>query len=158
MLSYVVLGAALLGRSAAFYPPLSSNTPCFTTTVTPTVPPVTVVVDSSTTRTLAPGPTSSPAQDWLDWRTVKANGVNLGSWLEKERTHDPIWWVEVGGADAPDGKQRIKSTSTYPPPHADNHQNGPSAKPWATDAAQFWKNATAASSTPQPSTSSPQSV
>ncbi|KAH6639526.1 glycoside hydrolase superfamily [Boeremia exigua] len=34
---------------------------------------------------------------FIDWRTYKANGVNLGSWLEKERTHDPIWWSEVGG-------------------------------------------------------------
>jgi hypothetical protein len=34
---------------------------------------------------------------FIDWRTYKANGVNLGSWLEKERTHDPIWWVDVGG-------------------------------------------------------------
>jgi len=42
-------------------------------------------------------------QTWIDWKTYKANGVNLGSWLEKERTHDPVWWVEVGGQDAPDG-------------------------------------------------------
>ncbi len=34
---------------------------------------------------------------FINWRTYKANGVNLGSWLEKERTHDPIWWSEVGG-------------------------------------------------------------
>ncbi|KAF1931647.1 glycoside hydrolase family 5 protein [Didymella exigua CBS 183.55] len=31
-----------------------------------------------------------------------ANGVNLGAWLAKERTHDPIWWVEVGEANALD--------------------------------------------------------
>ena len=28
---------------------------------------------------------------FLDWKTFKANGVNLGGWLEKEKTHDPIW-------------------------------------------------------------------
>jgi hypothetical protein len=105
MLFHVVFGAALLGTSAANLLPLSSSTPCFTTTVTPTTPPVTVVVEGSTTRTLAPAPTSSSALDWLDWRTFKANGVNLGSWLEKERTHDPVWWVEVGGEEAPDGKE-----------------------------------------------------
>lgn len=39
---------------------------------------------------------------FIDWRTYKANGVNLGSWLEKERTHDPIWWVAVGGENVLD--------------------------------------------------------
>lgn len=39
---------------------------------------------------------------FVNWRTFKANGANLGGWLEKERTHDPIWWSEVGGDDAPD--------------------------------------------------------
>ncbi|KAJ4361289.1 hypothetical protein N0V95_001991 [Ascochyta clinopodiicola] len=39
---------------------------------------------------------------FIDWSTYKSNGVNLGSWLEKERTHDPIWWVSVGGANVSD--------------------------------------------------------
>lgn len=39
---------------------------------------------------------------FIDWRTYKSNGVNLGSWLEKERTHDPIWWVGVGGDNVTD--------------------------------------------------------
>jgi glucan 1,3-beta-glucosidase len=39
---------------------------------------------------------------FVDWRTFKANGANLGGWLEKEKTHDPIWWDSVGGSDAPD--------------------------------------------------------
>jgi hypothetical protein len=39
---------------------------------------------------------------FIDWSTYKSNGVNLGSWLEKERTHDPIWWDMVGGANSPD--------------------------------------------------------
>ncbi|KAF3033727.1 hypothetical protein E8E11_002652 [Didymella keratinophila] len=34
---------------------------------------------------------------FIDWRTYKSNGVNLGSWFEKERTYDSIWWVDVGG-------------------------------------------------------------
>jgi glucan 1,3-beta-glucosidase len=40
--------------------------------------------------------------NFIDWRTFKANGANLGGWLAKERTHDPIWWEAVGGGDAPD--------------------------------------------------------
>ncbi|KAK5720631.1 hypothetical protein LTR15_006591 [Elasticomyces elasticus] len=35
--------------------------------------------------------------NFIDWKTYKANGANLGSWLEKEKTHDPIWWSSVGG-------------------------------------------------------------
>ncbi|KAJ4379019.1 hypothetical protein N0V86_005896 [Didymella sp. IMI 355093] len=42
------------------------------------------------------------ASGFVNWRTFKANGANLGGWLEKERTHDPIWWSEVGGDAAPD--------------------------------------------------------
>ncbi|KAF2625615.1 glycoside hydrolase family 5 protein [Macroventuria anomochaeta] len=40
--------------------------------------------------------------EFINWRTYKSNGVNLGSWLEKERTHDPIWWVNVGGVNVSD--------------------------------------------------------
>jgi hypothetical protein len=50
---------------------------------------------------------------FIDWKTFKANGANLGGWLEKEQTHDvstfpppaifhcansilqPIWWASV---------------------------------------------------------------
>ncbi|UPX17188.1 uncharacterized protein EKO05_0007559 [Ascochyta rabiei] len=39
---------------------------------------------------------------FIDWSTYKSKGANLGSWLEKERVHDPIWWVNVGGANASD--------------------------------------------------------
>ncbi|KAK3059764.1 hypothetical protein LTS18_010104, partial [Coniosporium uncinatum] len=39
--------------------------------------------------------------NFVDWRTFKANGVNLGGWLEKEKTHDPIWWDQYA-PDAPD--------------------------------------------------------
>jgi glucan 1,3-beta-glucosidase len=40
--------------------------------------------------------------NYLDYKTAKLNGANLGGWLEKERTHDPIWWSQVGGDSAPD--------------------------------------------------------
>ncbi|KAI4736068.1 glycoside hydrolase [Aureobasidium sp. EXF-12298] len=40
--------------------------------------------------------------NYINWKTFRANGANLGGWLEKERTHDPIWWSAVGGDSAPD--------------------------------------------------------
>jgi aryl-phospho-beta-D-glucosidase BglC (GH1 family) len=40
--------------------------------------------------------------DYMNWKTFKANGANLGGWLEKEQTHDPVWWNEVGGEGVPD--------------------------------------------------------
>ncbi|KAG5750679.1 hypothetical protein H9Q72_011224 [Fusarium xylarioides] len=33
---------------------------------------------------------------FINWKTYKANGVNLGAWLAKEKTHDPIWWNSLG--------------------------------------------------------------
>lgn len=30
--------------------------------------------------------------DYVNWRTFKANGVNLGGWLCQEKTIDPYWW------------------------------------------------------------------
>jgi len=36
---------------------------------------------------------SSNSQVFIDWKTFKANGANLGSWLEKEQTHDFAWYV-----------------------------------------------------------------
>ncbi|KAJ0150504.1 Uncharacterized protein HZ326_7026 [Fusarium oxysporum f. sp. albedinis] len=33
---------------------------------------------------------------FINWKTFKANGVNLGAWLAKERTHDPVWWSSLG--------------------------------------------------------------
>lgn len=51
------------------------------------------------------GCNTANSNSFIDWTTFKANGANLGGWLEKEKTHDPIWWVEAGngaGADAPD--------------------------------------------------------
>lgn len=37
---------------------------------------------------------------FINWRTYKANGANLGGWLAKERTHDPIWWASLGSTAA----------------------------------------------------------
>ena len=30
--------------------------------------------------------------NFVDWTAYKANGVNLGAWLEQEHDYDPIWW------------------------------------------------------------------
>jgi len=38
---------------------------------------------------------------FINWTTFKANGANLGGWLEKEKTHDPIWWDQYA-PNAPD--------------------------------------------------------
>ncbi|THY91520.1 glycoside hydrolase [Aureobasidium pullulans] len=38
---------------------------------------------------------SSP---WIDWRTFKANGVNLGGWLEQEQSMDQAWWFKHSNA------------------------------------------------------------
>ena len=29
---------------------------------------------------------------YIDWKTYKANGVNLGAWLEQEKNYDYTWW------------------------------------------------------------------
>ncbi|KAF4495115.1 glycoside hydrolase [Fusarium agapanthi] len=33
---------------------------------------------------------------FIIWKTYKANGINLGAWLAKEKTHDPVWWNSLG--------------------------------------------------------------
>lgn len=30
--------------------------------------------------------------NYLNWHTIKANGVNLGGWLHQEQVIDPVWW------------------------------------------------------------------
>jgi glucan 1,3-beta-glucosidase len=45
-------------------------------------------------------PTGVQDETFIDWKTYKANGANLGGWLEKEYTHDPIWWASLGDAAA----------------------------------------------------------
>lgn len=36
---------------------------------------------------------------YVDWRIFRANGVNLGGWLEQESTIDAVWWAkDPGGA------------------------------------------------------------
>ncbi|KAM0342940.1 hypothetical protein ACHAPU_009058 [Fusarium lateritium] len=35
---------------------------------------------------------AAPSSNYLDWRTFKANGVNLGGWLHQNAVIDPKWW------------------------------------------------------------------
>ncbi|KAK6860143.1 glycoside hydrolase [Apiospora arundinis] len=47
-----------------------------------------------------PGAPGGASNEFLDWRTFKGNGANLGAWLAKEKGHDPLWWKSLGGAAA----------------------------------------------------------
>ncbi|KAJ9618634.1 hypothetical protein H2203_008836 [Taxawa tesnikishii (nom. ined.)] len=29
---------------------------------------------------------------FIDWKTFKSNGVNVGAWMEQEKTHSEAWW------------------------------------------------------------------
>ncbi|CAF3474606.1 unnamed protein product [Fusarium graminearum] len=33
-----------------------------------------------------------PSSNYLNWKTFKANGVNIGGWLHQEAVIDPRWW------------------------------------------------------------------
>ncbi|SPJ74485.1 uncharacterized protein FTOL_04216 [Fusarium torulosum] len=35
---------------------------------------------------------AAPSSKYLDWRTFKGDGVNLGGWLHQEAVIDPEWW------------------------------------------------------------------
>ncbi|GLA48006.1 hypothetical protein AnigIFM63604_003036 [Aspergillus niger] len=40
---------------------------------------------------------SPPNSSYIDWRTFKGNGVNLGGWLEQESTIDSLFWDKYSG-------------------------------------------------------------
>ncbi|CAN9202204.1 unnamed protein product [Alternaria alternata] len=42
-------------------------------------------------------PTARQQPAYLDWKTFKANGVNLGGWLAQEAVIDPNWWSQNCG-------------------------------------------------------------
>ncbi|KAJ5610814.1 hypothetical protein N7510_007533 [Penicillium lagena] len=46
-----------------------------------------------------PAASATPRQhpSYVDWRTFRANGVNLGGWLEQESTIDTAWWAKYSG-------------------------------------------------------------
>lgn len=59
------------------------------------------VTAASTTATLAAG-------EWTDWTKFKANGVNLGGWLELEKVFNQYWWDQYA-PDADDEWNFCKS-------------------------------------------------
>jgi hypothetical protein len=44
------------------------------------------------TTTLASVTATVSAGEWTDWTKYKANGVNLGGWLEQEQVFNQYWW------------------------------------------------------------------
>ena len=41
-------------------------------------------------------------RSFVNWTTYKANGVNLGAWLEQEQNYDVNWWAANIGSSYPD--------------------------------------------------------
>ncbi|KAF2127043.1 glycoside hydrolase family 5 protein [Dothidotthia symphoricarpi CBS 119687] len=42
-------------------------------------------------------PSAHPPQKYINWKTFKANGVNLGGWLVQEEFIDSSWWNQTCG-------------------------------------------------------------
>ncbi|PQE22017.1 glucan 13-beta-glucosidase precursor protein [Rutstroemia sp. NJR-2017a BBW] len=38
-----------------------------------------------------------PTSNYIDWKTFKATGVNLGGWLVQEAVIDPVFWAQYAG-------------------------------------------------------------
>jgi aryl-phospho-beta-D-glucosidase BglC (GH1 family) len=38
-----------------------------------------------------------PTTNYIDWKTYKATGVNLGGWLVQEAVIDPVFWAQYAG-------------------------------------------------------------
>lgn len=55
--------------------------------------------------------TAAPPSNYLNWKTFKANGVNLGDWLHQEAVIDPKWWNQYapGTPDEWDFCAKLKS-------------------------------------------------
>ncbi|KAF5971501.1 triacylglycerol lipase II precursor [Fusarium coicis] len=56
---------------------------------------------------------AAPPSNYLNWKTFKANGVNLGGWLHQEAVIDPTWWKRYapGTPDEWDFCAKLKSQS-----------------------------------------------
>ena len=124
MLKNICLGSSLFAAAMACDPTGNFTTPSPATTADPTLSSVlsSAHVSATASNATAHGPvapftdknplpihsttTSSeryaPTVDWtqlkdgdfIDWSNYNASGANLGGWLAKEKTHDPIWWAE----------------------------------------------------------------
>lgn len=38
-----------------------------------------------------------PTTSYVDWKTFKGTGLNLGGWLAQEAVIDPVWWSQYSG-------------------------------------------------------------
>ncbi|KAJ0140580.1 hypothetical protein HZ326_16515 [Fusarium oxysporum f. sp. albedinis] len=54
---------------------------------------------------------AAPPSNYLNWKTFKANGVNVGGWLHQEAVIDPTWWNQYapGTPDEWDFCAKLKS-------------------------------------------------
>ncbi|KAF3389230.1 putative glucan 1,3-beta-glucosidase A [Penicillium rolfsii] len=94
------------GVNTALYTASTSNTVIRTVTKTTvhhgtTATKTYTVTAASTTATVAAG-------EWTDWTKFKANGVNLGGWLELEKVFNQYWWDQYA-PDADDEWNFCKS-------------------------------------------------
>ena len=55
----------------------------------------------ATAKVALAAPFAAPSTTYVNWRTAKFNGVNLGGWLNQESTIDTDWWAQYSGG-APD--------------------------------------------------------
>ncbi|THX72985.1 glycoside hydrolase [Aureobasidium pullulans] len=72
--------------------PQSSTTVTTVVTSTSTGASTTKVVSSTGTTTVPASTTSLASGEWTDWTIYSANGVNLGNWLEIERSNNQYFW------------------------------------------------------------------
>ncbi|THV72926.1 glycoside hydrolase, partial [Aureobasidium pullulans] len=72
--------------------PQSSTTVTTVVTSTSTGASTTKVVSSTGTTTVPASTTSLASGEWTDWTIYGANGVNLGNWLEIERSNNQYFW------------------------------------------------------------------
>src|SRR4051812_33193944 len=40
---------------------------------------------------------AAPSAQYIDWKTFKSNGINLGGWLQQEAVIDPVFWSAYAG-------------------------------------------------------------
>ncbi|TIA82671.1 glycoside hydrolase [Aureobasidium pullulans] len=72
--------------------PQSSTTVTTVVTSTSTGASTTKVVSSTGTTTVPASTTSLASGEWTDWTIYSASGVNLGNWLEIERSNNQYFW------------------------------------------------------------------
>lgn len=78
------------GVNTGLYTASTSNTAVHTLTATFTNAHYTST--KTYTTTVASATATLAAGTWTDWKKYKANGVNLGGWLELEEVFDQYWW------------------------------------------------------------------